>query len=186
MINSRLKFIIFNILGLQITWGACAYGATHEFPMLGVIVGVAYIVLHFIFVVERQRDLYVLISIGLLGVLLDFINTQLNLVSFAIQENSYLILPYWLIVLWMVFSLMVPHSLYWLKQNMLVASLAGAIGGSLSYWMGHKLGALAFPEPTSISFLIYFIQWGIFFPVALYIVQIISNIGRSRLQIEIE
>ena len=186
MINSRLKFIIFNILGLQITWGACAYGATQSLPMLGVYVGLTYIVLHFVFVDERQRDMYVGLIIGLLGILLDIMNEHFNIVSFRTQVSSYLTLPYWLLVLWAVFSLMVPHSLYWLRKNTFVASLAGAIGGSMSYWMGHKLGALTFSAPTSISFLIYFIQWGIFFPIALYIVKFISNFSRARLQVEIE
>lgn len=180
MINNRLKFLIFNILGLQITWAACAYGATHDFPMLGVYVGLVYMALHFISVDKRFRDLNVALVIGILGILLDYMNARFNIVSFSTFDTAYLILPYWLVVLWLVFSLMVPHSLYWLNKNMLVASFAGGIGGSVSYWMGHKLGALTFPPPTSVSFIIYFIEWGIFFPLALYIVKFLSHVDRLK------
>ncbi len=180
MINKRLKFLIFNFLGLQFTWAACAYGATHELPLLGVYVGLVYILLHFIIVEERLRDLNIILIIGVLGIFLDYLNTRFNIVSFSTYDVTILLIPYWLMVLWLVFSLMIPHSLYWLVNNMTVASIAGAIGGSVSYFIGHKLGALTFSQPTSISFIIYFIEWAIFFPLALQVVKYLPRVNLAR------
>ena len=182
MINNRLKFLIFNILGLQVTWAACAYGATHDWPMLGIYIGLIYIFLHFMFVEERLRDLKVILIIGLLGILIDYTNASFDVIYFSSLNVTTLVLPYWLIALWLVFSLMVPHSLYWLRKNMIAACIAGAIGGSFSYWMGHKLGALTFSQPISLSFTIYFIEWGIFFPTALYIVKYLSRVNLTSLR----
>ena len=180
MINKRLKFLIFNFLGLQFTWAACAYGATHGLPLLGVYVGLFYIFLHFIIVEERLRDLNIVIIVGALGIFLDYFNTRFNIVSFSTYDATVLLIPYWLMVLWLVFSLMIPHSLYWLVKNMKVACIAGAIGGSLSYFMGHNLGALTFSQPVSISFIIYFIEWGIFFPLSLQVVKYLSRTSLVR------
>ena len=48
VMKKGMGFLIFNFLGLQATWAACAYGATHNQPMLGFYVGLAYISTHFI------------------------------------------------------------------------------------------------------------------------------------------
>ncbi len=175
MISKHLAFLIFNFTGLQVTWAACAYGATHALPLLGVYVGLAYIVAHFIFSKLRIRDLKIMLIVGLLGIAIDSIFTQFNLLSFPEFTNQHLPIPAWLIVLWFVFALMVPYSLYWLRKNLKIASIAGALGGSLSYLLGHILGALHFAEPIWITFMFYFIEWGLFFPLALLITKYFTN-----------
>lgn len=177
LLTRRLKFLIFNLLGLQFTWAACAYGATHNWPLLGVYVGIGYIFLHFIFVEEHLRDLKIILVVGIVGITLDILNTHFNVVSFASSDLSTFIIPYWLIILWLVFALMIPHSLYWLKSNMAVATIAGAVGGSLSYLLGHNLGAITLAEPTIVSYIVYFVEWGVLFPLSLLFVQYLSHIN---------
>ncbi|MEM7400909.1 MAG: DUF2878 domain-containing protein [Pseudomonadota bacterium] len=166
-----LGFLIFNFLGLQATWAACAYGATHEFPMLGLYVGLAYITTHLLLSKMRTRDIKIMLIIGVIGIVIDSTFTQLNILSFPGFVDHQLPIPAWLMVLWFVFALMVPYSLYWLGKNLKIAAIAGAIGGSLSYLLGHKLGALNLGDPVWLSFGIYFIKWGILFPIALLIVK---------------
>lgn len=174
-LTSRVKFLLFNFLGLQLTWAGCAYGATHAWPMLGVYIACSYITLHFIFVQERLRDMSVIAVIGGLGILLDMLNTSFNIISFPNAGNLPLVIPFWLMTLWLVFSLTIPHSLYWLEKNLLLAFVAGAIGGSASYWLGHSLGAIAFTQSTSLGVAIYFIEWGLFLPLSLIVVREISR-----------
>lgn len=173
--KKNLTFLIFNFLGLQVTWAACAYGATHAIPMLGVYIGFSYVILHFIFSDMRIRDLNIMLIIGVLGILTDCILTSINIVSFPHLDVSNTPIPPWLIALWFVFALMVPYSLYWLKKNLIIACIAGAVGGSFSYFLGHKLGALQLTEPLTISLGIYFIIWGIIFPSALKIVELFTH-----------
>lgn len=181
MFTKRLKFLIFNFLGLQFTWAACAYGATHEWPLLGAWVGLAYIGLHFFIVAERLRDLKVVFVIGVLGILLDVLNTSLGILSFPTDQTITFFLPYWLMVLWAVFSLMVPHSLYWLEKNVVVAAVAGAIGGGLSYLLGHKLGAITLAQPVPISFIIYAVEWSLIFPISLKVVKYLSRSAPAQI-----
>ena len=175
MMSKNLAFLIFNFIGLQATWAACAYGATHAMPLLGVYVGLAYITAHFIFSKLPVRDLKIMLIIGFIGIALDSVFAQLNLLSFPGFTNQYLPIPSWLMALWFVFALMVPHSLFWLRKNLKIASVAGAIGGSLSYFLGHKLGALHFAEPLWKTFMFYFIEWGLLFPIALLIVKYFTS-----------
>lgn len=170
-LSNRVKFLVFNFLGLQLTWAACAYGATHEWPSLGVYVGYAYVVLHFIFVQQRLRDACAVIVIASLGIALDILNTVFNVISFPTMSGLPFIIPFWLMSLWLVFSLTIPHCLYWLEKNMLLAFFAGAIGGSASYWLGQSLGAIEFPQSIPFSVIVYFIEWGIVLPLSLILIR---------------
>ncbi len=122
--SKNFAFLLFNFLGLEITWAACAYGATHENPYLGVFVGLIYIVLHFLFSSNRFRDFKVMCLVGLLGVIVDSLIAKLNFISFSEPLAENIPLPAWMIVLWLVFSLMLPYSLYWLRKNLTVAAIA--------------------------------------------------------------
>lgn len=174
--KKSLAFLIFNFLGLQFTWAACAYGATHSTPKLGLYIGLTYIILHFILSTERLRDVKIMFIIGILGILIDSIFTKFYIISFPHFDAFYLPTPAWLMCLWFVFALMVPYSLYWLKNKIVLASIIGAIGGSFSYFLGHKLGALQLEDPILINLVIYFIMWGLLFPVSLMIVKYYSDI----------
>lgn len=173
--NNNLKFLLFNFIGLQVTWAACAYGATHSFPSLGLLVGLLYVIAHFVFSKQRLRDLKIMLIIATLGIIIDMALTKAGILSFPNMENNFLPIPTWLMALWFVFSLMMPYSLYWLGKNLSIAAIAGAIGGSFSYFLGHQLGALQLSEPLLLSVGIYFIIWAIIFPAALIAVKYITN-----------
>lgn len=175
MISNRIKFLLFNFLGLQLTWAACAYGASNGIPNLGMYVGITYIVLHFLFTKSRLIDLIVLLAIGSLGIAVNSANAYFGAISFVELSSTRLLLPYWLITLWFVFSLMIPHSLYWLSKYMKFSFIAGAIGGTFSYWLGHEIGALQLFEPLPYSIAIYFVEWGLIFPLALVLTRFLLN-----------
>jgi hypothetical protein len=174
--KNNLGFLIFNFLGLQVTWAACAYGATHSLPKLGLGVGITYITAHFLLSNMRIRDLKIILIIALIGIMLDSFLTKLNILSFPDFIDSTLPIPLWLMALWFVFSLMIPYSLYWLGKNLKLAAIAGAIGGSFSYFLGHKLGALLLADSVILSVGIYFIMWGAIIPLALIIVKRFTKI----------
>lgn len=170
MITKAKLFVIFNFLGLQLTWAACAYGATHQHAMLGVIAGMGYIVIHFIFTPRPKEDIYILLIIASLGIVLDHLNTVFKLIAFPEAAATPTMIPYWLMVLWCVFTLTLPHSLYWLGKSKPLAVLLGGSGGGFSYWLGHELGAIKLFEPLYISVAIYFIEWAIIVPLAFYLI----------------
>ena len=169
MLSARTKFLIFNFLGLEITWGACAYGSTQGMPIIGFVVGLLYLGLHFTFTENRYTDFLIMLSVGLLGILIDIANTSLGLIAFNGGITPLLNIPYWLIMLWLVFALMLPHSLLWLYKYKFISIILGAILGAFSYWLGHQLGAIIFPNSVVMSTLVYAIEWAIIFPIALII-----------------
>jgi hypothetical protein len=174
-VSARTSFFIFNILGLQITWAACAYGATHSQPHLGLVIAIIYITLHMLFTQSRKQDLLILLCVGIIGISLDHINTYLGFVSFNESNIIHSFIPLWLMSLWLVFSLTLPHSLDWLGKKPWLAFLLGGFGGSSSYWLGHKLGAITLSEPLAVSISIYFLQWAILLLIAYRLLNVIRR-----------
>lgn len=172
-LSTNTAFLIFNFLGLQVTWAACAYGATHSTPNLGVIVGLIYIALHMLLTKTRNQDLLILLAVSTIGISIDHINSYLGLILFMDNNTTFPMIPLWLATLWMVFSLMLPHSLNWLGKNAALAFFLGGFGGASSYWLGHKLGAISLSEPLLLSILILFIEWAVICTVAYIILKYI-------------
>ena len=173
--SKRLGFLIFNFLGLQVTWAACAYGAINSQPLIGAMVGAAYIGLHFLLTHSRRSDLLTLLCLSAIGIALDYINMKFGVITFNSDTASMHFIPVWLVALWAVFSLMIPHSLHWLSKKPLLAVIFGALGGGSSYWLGHKLGAITLGEPLVTSVLIYAVEWAIYMPIAYMIYQAITR-----------
>ncbi len=171
-------FLIFNFLGLQITWAACAFGAIQSMPLTGVFVATIYLLLHFLLSPSRNIDIFTMLLLSVTGIAIDYINMRLGVISFNNGSNQQFI-PLWLVFLWCVFSLMIPHSIYWLRNKTLLIILFGGIGGSSSYWLGHKLGAIHLSEPLIYSVGIYFFQWAVYLPFAFAMLRAVKNTTRS-------
>ncbi|MFK7795314.1 MAG: DUF2878 domain-containing protein [Gammaproteobacteria bacterium] len=181
-LSPHTAFLIFNFLGLQITWAACAYGATNSMPILGVVVGLIYIALHLLLTKVRNQDLLILLTISIIGISVDHINTYLGLMAFTPNNTTHSVIPLWLIILWMVFSLMLPHSLNWLGKNTALSFLIGGLGGASSYWLGHKLSAISISEPLLLNISILFIEWAVICTVAYRILAFIrAKISNKQL-----
>ena len=173
--SKRMTFLIFNVLGLEITWAACAYGATHSMPLFGVIVGAIYLIIHFALTPSRRNDFLTMCCLAAIGISLDYINMRFEIISFHQGVSDISFLPLWLVVLWCVFVLMIPHSLYWLRKRPVLSAALGGIGGSSSYWLGDKFGAIFLSEPLTISIGVYFIQWAIYIIVAFSVLRFINH-----------
>jgi hypothetical protein len=52
----------------------------------------------------------------------------------------------------------------WLRKNLLVASLFGALGGPLSFLAGEKAGAVSFAD-TPTALLVIGLGWAVFLPL---------------------
>lgn len=173
--SKRLKFLLFNILGLQITWIACAYGASHSQPHIGVVVGLMYLILHFTFTTSRHIDILTMCILATIGITLDYFNLRVGIISFHQSDSNFNFIPIWLIVLWCVFALVIPHSLYWLSKKPILAFILGGTGGSSSYWLGHKLNAIILSEPLTASITVYFVQWAFYMLIAYSLYRSIRN-----------
>lgn len=147
-----------NALLFQLGWFACVLGA-HYPALLGL--AAACLVTHLIWL-ARPGELRLILAVSLCGWSVDSLLLSLGVFDFAGHPR---LLPAWLLLLWPVFACSVRHCLHWTARPWWLASLAGAIGGPLSYWGGVQLAGVGLPLGTWPSLLILAAVWALLLPL---------------------
>ena len=93
------------------------------------------------------------------------IDSSLTFFGIFIFLDSSLIIPFWLIVLWINFSTTITLSLSFIGKNKLVAFGLGATALPFNYTVGERLGAVTFSEPYFFSILVLVLVWSVSFPI---------------------
>lgn len=141
----------FNLIGFNVCWlGLVIYG--NDF----IVVAFAWLVAHFYFTKQRFQEMLVVLSVTVLGSLVDsFLSFQ---GVFIFQPES-LIIPWWLLILWLCFSATLNHSLKFLTKYTYLPLVVGAIFPPLSYLAGAKLGAVSLGYSQIQSFILLSVIW---------------------------
>ena len=93
------------------------------------------------------------------------IDSSLTFFGIFIFPDSSLIIPFWLIVLWINFSTTITLSLSFIGKNKLIAFGLGATALPFNYTVGERLGAVTFGEPYLFSILTLALIWSVSFPI---------------------
>ena len=93
------------------------------------------------------------------------IDSSLTFFGIFIFPDSSLIIPFWLIVLWINFSTTITLSLSFIGKSKLVAFGLGATALPFNYTVGERLGAVTFGEPYLFSILTLALVWSVSFPI---------------------
>jgi len=100
-------------------------------------------------------DIKLIILLSLLALLIDgtLISTGVFILSSSAQP------AYWLLVIWIGFSLTLNHSLKPIVKQPVIATISGAIFGPLAYHAGMVLGAIQFGLPAYYIYPLLAIIW---------------------------
>lgn len=150
MLGSALLF--------QAGWFACVLGAHHP-ALLGLA---AVCLLTHLAWLGKPGELRLVAVVSVCGWLTDSLLLMLGVFDFA--GHTWL-LPAWLLLLWPVFACTLLHCLSWTAHPWWLASLAGAVGGPLSYWGGVQLAGVGLPLGTGPSLLILAAVWALLLPL---------------------
>ena len=102
-----------------------------------------------------------------IGISIDSAFTLFGMYSFS---NTNLLLPIWLITLWIAFSTTLTQSLAFIGKYWPVAAVAGAIAFPFNYAIGERLGAVAFADPYILTLLTVGLTWLFCFPLLFFVV----------------
>ncbi|MDV5167643.1 DUF2878 family protein [Photobacterium rosenbergii] len=98
------------------------------------------------------------LSIALVGVVMDLTLSVVDILAF-----DSIIIPSWLIMLWLGFGTFV-----WFMRSTIVSypvmliGILGGIGGSMSYFAGYRLEAVQWPLGVGITLSVLFVIWLMF------------------------
>ena len=148
-------------------WFACVVGAARGWPAIGPLVVAALVGLHLVQQADRRRELALILSIGVLGSLIDTSQAVLGVFVFAGHPGAW-ICPPWLTSLWVIFASTLNGSMSWLAGRYLAATVLGAVSGPFSYYCAVRIGVIEFPHPA-FSIATLALVWAATVPALFYL-----------------
>ena len=152
---------LFNLIGFQVCWWLCILGVRFQFPFLGPVCMVVFLLIHcFGFRVEKS-ELKLILLVSLIGTLIDSMLAYSGIVEY---EGTYSSLewlaPLWITAMWAGFASTVNHSLAWLKERPFITITMGFIAGPVAYLTAEKFGAITMNGSAVMKNSLLAIIWG--------------------------
>jgi hypothetical protein len=146
--------MIFNLISFNISWLGLVLLGNSFIPLTLLWLG-----LHFYFCKQRLAELKLVISIIVIGILVD---SLLVLAGVFIFANIPLV-PLWLIALWASFAATIGYSLNFLNSSKVLQFSVGCLFAPLSYLAGASLSVVELGHSALVTYLILAPIWGMLF-----------------------
>lgn len=174
--NRALWAKIFNGVSFYVGWFACVALAAWGEPWWSIVVGLAFVFVHFPICDNWRRDLGLVVLMSILGFFLDTIYMALGVLSYR-SPNPWVdyLAPLWLIPLYALFAQTLNSSLSYLRGNPFILSWLAALAGPLTYLAGERMGAASFIMDRGLALLFIGITWALFMPLMDRINTLLSN-----------
>ncbi|WP_181389771.1 DUF2878 domain-containing protein [Leucothrix pacifica] len=163
-------FSIINVVIFQLAWFSAALLKDNA-----IIVMLLLLVIHMIMTTKRQVDIYTVMLILPIGIASELLLLSTGLLSY----QSQLILPVWMVLLWVHLSLSLNHSLEWMQKIPVVwQSVLAALAGAGSYAAAANLGAINLPGSQVTSLLLIALVWALQLP---FMMKVARHVKLGRL-----
>ncbi|WP_281556329.1 DUF2878 domain-containing protein [Thalassomonas sp. RHCl1] len=143
--------MLINALIFNLMWFGCIYWG-NSFALLVPV----WAVLHLHFSRNSKREACYVLLVTLLGTVTDSLLMHAGVFEFV---QSDFIVPFWLIMIWLSFSLTLNASLKFLQGRTALQFLAGAVFPPLSYLAGKTLAAVSFGYSTLLTLVLLSLIW---------------------------
>ena len=161
--------IIINVIGFYICWWLTIYGAVSQFYYIGPLATLIFIILHLYKVTNHKKeDIFLLISF-FLGIFIETLLLNLNIIIHKGVLVQYNIAPLWAISLWICFATTLLHSFKWLSKRYLISSLLGLLSAPMIYFSMYSLGVIEFGVSKILVILFTSVLWALIVPLFIYI-----------------
>jgi hypothetical protein len=154
-----VKSVAINLTLFKLGWLAVVFTAAAGMAEVGVATVALVAVVHLVRAKSVSNELSLLIIAGLIGLAWETLLVQTNMLGYPASDAG--VAPYWIVAMWVLFATTLNVGMKWLRKNLFLAALAGAIGGPLSFIAGQKVGAV---ELGDYSVLVIGIGWAILLP----------------------
>jgi len=149
--------MIVNAVLFNVAWFGCIYWGNAFVPVV-----LVWAFFHVKQNTQWKNEIRFLLVVVFIGTLIDSALAQMG---FFVFEQQSLVIPIWLIAIWLSFALTLNSSLSFLERSIKLQCLLGAIAPPFSYLAGHKLGAVDFDFPLIITMLTISFIWAHLLPL---------------------
>ncbi|WP_159821875.1 DUF2878 domain-containing protein [Colwellia sp. 20A7] len=144
--------MLLNIIGFNIAWFGLILLENRFIPVVLLWIG-----LHFYFCKQRVAEAKLIVSVATIGIVIDSALLFFDVFQFKDQ----LVIPLWLIMLWIAFAATVAHSLQFLSRAKVFQLIVGFIFPPLSYIVGESLTSMTFGFEVLTTYFILAVIWSI-------------------------
>ena len=163
------KNIVINVIGFYICWWLTVFGAVSELYFIGPLVTLIFVILHLYKVANHKKEDIFLIICFFLGLIIETVLLNFNVIihkGFLVEYN---IAPLWSIALWVCFGSTLFHSFKWLSRQYFISMLLGLFSAPLIYLSMNAIGIIEFGMNKIHVGLVASFLWGVFIPLFIYI-----------------
>ncbi|MDH3333040.1 MAG: DUF2878 domain-containing protein [Gammaproteobacteria bacterium] len=159
-----MNAMLINLSLFKAGWLAAVFAAAASLPILGTaIIGIA-VAVHLLRS-DAPRDEFLLLALAAAtGFVWESLLVYTGIVQYGANAAFAGIAPYWIVAMWVLFATTLNVGMRWLRKNLLVASLFGALGGPMSFLAGEKAGAVSFSN-ASTALVIIGLGWAVLLPL---------------------
>ncbi len=136
-----MKSIAINLTLFKIGWVAVVFSAAAGIAEVGVATVALVVMVHLLRAEKATREMRLLMVAALAGLTWESLLVVASVLDYP-TYNANLFAPYWIIAMWVLFATTLNVGMQWLQRNLLLAGVAGAVGGPLSFLAGEKAGAV--------------------------------------------
>ena len=163
-----MKTVFINLGLFKVAWVATVFGAAASVPVAGAIAVAIAVVVH----LSRTRDVRAEVVLLSLAAAVGFAWESLLVATGILEYSSGNLVPgfapYWIVAMWILFATTLNVGMRWLRSNMIVAAVAGGIGGPMSFAAGAGAGAVNLTYPVT-SLVVIGVGWAILLPMLVQI-----------------
>ena len=151
-----------NFVAFQAVWFCAVVGASYGLWWPGPIAALVFAIAHMLSPMRVRDDGLLIVVALLLGVIIDSAYAFSSVLTYAAPFPSSQLAPLWILALWVGCALTLNHSLAYLAHRPLVATIAGAIVGPISYWSaGRAFDAVKLGAPLWRSVIALSLGWAV-------------------------
>jgi len=153
-----------NLVLFKLGWIACVFFAAAGQPAASLLSVAAVVCIHLMRVPVPAKEGLLLAAAAAIGLVWESTLVSLGVMIYPGSSPDALIAPLWIVAMWVLFATTVNHGMSWIKRNVLVAALAGLIGGPLAFLGGVKAGAAEFSD-TYLALATLGLGWAVLLPL---------------------
>lgn len=162
--TSRWRSTMTNLVLYELGWFGCVLAAAEGRPLLALAAVIVPAAVHTALVVDRAREVALIVAAALLGAAVDTATVRLGVLSFAAPLGPDGIAPLWVVGMWAQFAIVFHFCLSWLSGRYWASAVLGAVGGPLSFMAGAQLGAVEILPPVARSAAVLAVFWSVALP----------------------
>lgn len=173
-----------NLVFFKIVYALSLAGVSIGFPWLGAIGLIGFGIWHYRTSKHAKVDFILVIIAVVLGTAVDTFNIHIGVLTYEAAWPSHNLAPFWIMVLWANFALIMNGALRWLQGRYLLAASIGAVIGPLGYTLGVKLGTASYASDKLEFFITTGLTWAVALPLLLYVAEYLRQYSSNSAEVQ--